>query len=147
MGNRWFSNWFVDGRQDITWTNGDLLPIEPFSKKLQWNINRSSDIFNAVNGSQSAFCKVSAIFLLPQCVKRSVLGFVSCLGERAYRMLSPHVASTTYLSSIGVGNGDKKLEESQHHDIITWKHFPHYWPLWVNPPDAGRLPSQRASSA
>ena len=30
-----------------------------------------------------------------------------------------------------------------HDDVIKWKHFPRYWPLWGNSPVTGESPSQR----
>ena len=31
----------------------------------------------------------------------------------------------------------------KHDDVIKWKYFPHYWPLWEEPPVTGEFPSQR----
>ena len=38
-------------------------------------------------------------------------------------------------------------QKGNHIDVLIWKHFPHYWPLWEVSTDPWQFPSQRASGS
>ena len=56
-------------RQAIIWTYAGILLIRP---KLQWNVNRTSNIFIHENAFDGVVCEMASILSRPQCVNSSL---------------------------------------------------------------------------
>ena len=65
-------------RQAIIWTNAGILLIGPLGNKLQWNLNRNSNIFIQENACENVVCEMASILSRPQCVSCSVVWFGIC---------------------------------------------------------------------
>ena len=71
-----------DRRLAIIWTNDGMLLIGPLRNKLQWNLNRNSNIFIQENAFESVVCKTVAILSRPQCVKGSKYKMAAKFGQQ-----------------------------------------------------------------
>ena len=59
--------------------------------KLQWNLNRNSNIFIQENAFESVICEMAAILSQPQCVNTFRLGLNSCSFRCIFFCKSNHI--------------------------------------------------------
>ena len=63
-------------RQAIIWTNAGILLLRPLGTKLQWNVNRNSNIFIHENAFENIFCDMASIWSRPQWVKSKSSSYI-----------------------------------------------------------------------
>ena len=66
-------------RQAIIWTSDGILLIGPLRNKVQWNLNRNSNIFIEENTFENFVCEMLPISSRPQCVKARLHGEVPAI--------------------------------------------------------------------